>query len=397
MSERLRIITFTNLYPSAALPHHGTFVQERMQRVVAEQPDLELVVVNPLATVPRLLARGDYARTASTPEQETVSGVAVHHPRYFHLPGLSLGKQALRMARAALPVVEGLARGRRCVLDAHYVYPDGVAAVRVGTELALPCVVTARGSDVNVLAEHRVVAPQLRAAMHRARALLAVSDALRRRFAQVAGVGEDRVELVRNGVDLALFRPGDARAARAQLGLPVHGQFVLGVGRLVPAKGFDLLVRALAHLPAGVAVVLVGEGPQRKELQRLAPAQRLFVLGARSRAEVACAMRAADVFALPSAREGWPNVVTEALASGLPVVATAVGGIPEIIGDPVAGELVADDVAADVRAGVETLAAAIARQLARPRQRAAIASYAQRFAWDTPIARLRTVLRAAAS
>lgn len=385
MSERRRIVTFTNLFPSPALPHHGTFVQERMRRVVQDQDDLELTVVCPVPAVPRLLARGDQARVRGLPERADVDGVPVHFPRYFHLPGLSLGKQAERMARAALPVVRELVRGRASVLDAHYAYPDGVAAVHVGTELGVPCLVTARGSDVNVLAEHRVVAPQVREAMPRARALLAVSEALRQRFAQVADVADERVELVRNGVDLDVFRPGDRAAARRRLGLPDGVPLVLGVGRLVAGKGFHLAAAALGALP-GVHLVLVGEGPERRALARQAP-DRLHLLGNRGRSEVVLAMQACDVFVLPSAREGWPNVVTEALACGLPVVATAVGGIPEMIAEPLVGELVAP--------AAGPLAEAVARQLARTDPRAAIATHAQRFSWDAPIARLREVLRAA--
>lgn len=387
MSDRRRIITFSNLYPSAAMPRHGTFVQERMQRVVDGQDDLELTVVSPVPAVPRLLARGEHAAVRGLPACETVGGVLVHHPRYFHLPGLSLGRQAERMARAALPVVRELARGHRCVLDAHYVYPDGVAAVRIGVELRIPCLVTARGTDVNLLAAQAVVAPQVRAAMPQARALLAVSEALRQRFAAVAGVDASRVELVRNGVDLTRFQPGDATAARARLGLPDGVPLLLGVGRLVPGKGFHLAVQALPLLPPQVQLVLVGDGPEREGLRRAAPHGRLHLLGSRSRAEVALALQACDLLVLPSAREGWPNVVTEALASGLPVVATAVGGIPEIVAEAVAGELVG--------AEVEALAAAVRRQLQRGDCRRAIADYARRYSWDEPIARLRAVLRAA--
>jgi len=387
MSERLRIVTFTNLFPSAAAPQHGSFVQERMQRVVDGQPDLELVVVSPVPAVPRLLARGEAAALRRSPAHEDVAGTAVHHPRYFHLPGLSLGRQAERMAAAALPLVRELAAGRRCVLDAHYVYPDGVAAVRIATELRLPCLVTARGTDVNVLAGREAVAAQVRATMPAAYALLAVSAALRERFAAAAGVALERVEEVRNGVDLARFHPGDRRTARAELDLPPRAPLVLGVGRLVRSKGFHLAAAALSLLPAPAALVLVGDGPERARLQRLAPAGRLHLLGSRGRDDVARALRACDVLVLPSAREGWPNVVTEALASGLPVVATPVGGIPEIVADPVAGELVAPDAAA--------LAAALARQLARGDQRGTIAAYARRYSWDGPIARLRELLRAA--
>lgn len=384
MSAPRRVVTFTSLWPSPGQPHHGSFVQERMLRAVEGQDDLELVVVSPVAQPPAFWP-GTRARLRGAPEVETRDGIAVHRPRYFHLPGMSLRAQAGRVARAALPVVARLVEGRSAVVDAHYVYPDGVAAVRIARALGVPCIVTARGTDVNVIAAREVVAGQVREAMAQATRCFAVSDALRRRFAEVAGLDAARVEVLRNGVDLARFAPGDRAAARARLGLPADGRLVLGVGRLVAGKGFEHAARALHLLPEDVALVVVGDGPRRAALRRAAPPGRLHLLGARGRDAVAEAFRACDVFTLPSAREGWPNVVTEALASGLPVVATPVGGIPEILADPVAGELVPAEPAA--------LAAAISRQLARGDQRAAIAQFARRWSWDEPIARLRTVLR----
>src|SRR5262249_46820781 len=156
--------------------------------------------------------------------------------------GLSTARQARRMADAARPLLAELIRGDArersaprapCVIDAHYVYPDGVAALTLARELGVPCTVTARGSDLNVLAEIPAVARQIRDAAASAFALLAVSRPLCERFARVVGVAPEHVELVRNGVDLAAFPPGDAREARRRLGLPLEGTLVLGVGRLV--------------------------------------------------------------------------------------------------------------------------------------------------------------------
>ncbi len=385
MSGRRLIITFGNLYPSALRPQHGSFVQERMSRVVDGQADLELVVVNPVPRVPALLAFGEHRRLRACPSTETVAGVAVHHPAYFHLPGVSVARQAARIAKAALPVVRTLAAGRRAVLDAHYVYPDGVAAAAIARELALPCVVTARGTDVNVLAGWPRIAAQIRATAPAVGTWLAVSEALATRLRDVIGTP---VQVARNGVDFVRFAPGDRAAARARLGLPPDARLVLGVGRLVSGKAFHHAVAALAQLPADVALVLVGDGPERERLQRAAPPGRLHLLGPRGRDEVALAFQACDLFTLPSLREGWPNVVTEALASGLPVVATAVGGIPEIVSDPLAGELVPPDDAA-------ALAAALARRLSRPADRQAVRAFARRYSWDEPVDLLRSLLRAA--
>jgi hypothetical protein len=115
-----RLITFTNLFPSAAFPAHGTFVEDRMRRTAA-RTGLDWQVVAPVPRVPWPLRRGEYVRHAAQPDAELLGGVRVHPPRYFHLPGLSTARQAQRIERAALPLVRELARERPCVLDAHYV------------------------------------------------------------------------------------------------------------------------------------------------------------------------------------------------------------------------------------------------------------------------------------
>jgi glycosyltransferase involved in cell wall biosynthesis len=291
------------------------------------------------------------------------------------------------MAAGARAVVAGLAAAGPIVLDAHYLWPDGVAAAALAQELRVPFTLTARGSDLNLLAEDRGIAARIAGAAARAAGCWAVSRALAERFAVVAGLPRERIVVVRNGVDLERFRPGDQAAARAELGLPAGGRLVLGVGRLVPAKGFAVAAAALSDLPADVQLVLVGDGPQRAAIATAGGA-RVRCLGALPPDRVAVAYRAADVLVLPSEREGWPNVVTEALASGLRVVATRVGGIPEILGDggrvePVLGALVPPhDVAA--------LAAALRTVLAAPAQPAVVRRFAERHGWDEPVRFLAT-------
>ncbi len=152
MAVTPRIVTFTNLFPSARRPAHGRFVFERMRRV-ADATGFDWVVVNPLPRVPRLLRRATDAALDAEPDREEVMGVAVHRPRYRHFPGMSQNAQARRMASAALDTVAELCRDRVAVIDAHYLYPDGVAALRIAGQLGVACFVTARGTDLNVLAE----------------------------------------------------------------------------------------------------------------------------------------------------------------------------------------------------------------------------------------------------
>lgn len=375
-----RVITFTNLFPSQLRPQHGTFVYERMRQVLARL-GWDWQVICPVAKVPWFLCRDEDRLRRRLPKEEDFIGGRLHHVQYRHLPGVSLARQARTMAKAARPLLQELSRGHEVLVDAHYSYPDGVAAARLAEELGLPFVVTARGSDVNVLGAMPAVAGQL-AILAQARARLAVSADLAGRFA--AQLGGAQVEVVRNGVDLDFFQPGDEVAARLALGLPQEVPLILGVGRLVAGKGFHTLLQVLPALRAAdprlaaAEVVLIGDGPQRTDLMQMSVGGGLRLLGNQPREVVRQAMQAADLLALPSAAEGWPNVVTEALASGLPVVAHGVGGIPEILhGAPGAQVVQAGD--------VEGLVAGLVAALTQAPDRMQIRSFATRYSWEPSI------------
>jgi glycosyltransferase involved in cell wall biosynthesis len=386
------VLTFTNLFPSSVMPTHGIFVQERMTRVAAAMPEVDWQVVAPVPQVAWLVRNGLYKRWHTVPDREVVDSVVVHHPRFRHWPGLSARRQADAVAAGAIDLVRTLAKGRKVVLDAHYVWPDGIAAAVIARQLSLPFVMTARGTDINVLAKDSVIRARIAEAVPRAVRCYAVSRALADRFAHAAGLPMDHVEVARNGVDLERFRPGNAASARRELGLPANGRLLLGIGRQVAAKGFHLAAAALSQLPNDVRLVLVGDGPDRSVIQD-AGGDRVIFLGTQPPERVALACRACDLLVLPSEREGWPNVVTEALASGLRVVATRTGGIPEILGDPPPadgslGALIAEPDA-------DLLAAAIAAVLAVPAEPARVRQHAEQFGWESPVLQLCTIFRQA--
>jgi teichuronic acid biosynthesis glycosyltransferase TuaC len=388
------LLTFSNLFPSSVMPTHGLFVRERMQRVVARL-GVDWRVVSPVPHVAWLLRNGQYRRWQQVPREEVIDGVTVHRPRYRHWPGLSTRRQADAMAEGALATVQALAQGRRVVVDAHYLWPDGVAAATIAARLGLSYVLTARGSDLNVLAQDRRIAERIAAAARGAAACFGVSTALCERFGQVAGLPRERVRLARNGVDLSRFRPGDRRQARRELGLPEDGIVLLGVGRLVPGKGFHVAVAGLQQLAANVRLVLVGDGPESPAL-RESGGRRLVLLGAQPPDRVALALQAADLLVLPSEREGWPNVVTEALASGVRCVATAVGGIPEILQlAPEPGAFDAGRGALVAQNDPAGLAAAVQRLLAAPVDPAVVREFAGRYSWDEPVDQLASTFSAA--
>ena len=374
----VRLLTFSTLYPNAAQPNHGIFVENRLRHLVASGAATSTVVA-PVPWFPSRDARfGEWARCAAAPVEEMRHGLRVLHPRYAAPPrlGMYTGPWALlRAGRAALAQL--LAEGARFdAIDAHYLYPDGVAAMWLAREAGLPVVITARGSDTSQLPRFALPRRLIGAALREADALIAVSAGLAAGL-NALGAAPGKVTVLRNGVDLAAFAPPADRATlRADLGL--SGPVILSVGHLIERKAHHHAIGALAELP-GASLLIAGEGPERRALaalaERLGVAARVHMLGARPHAELAKLYGAADALVLASTREGWANVMLEAMACGTPVVAGPAWGSREAISTPEAG-LVLDEV------GPGPIAAALRRLLASPPARRATRAHAERFGWD---------------
>ncbi len=228
-------------------------------------------------------------------------------------------------------------------------------------------------------------------ASRRAAALIAVSKALAGRMAEL-GMPADRIRVLRNGVDPHVFSPMPRIDARRRLGLDESGPWVLGVGNIVHEKGFDLLVRAVALL-GGAKLLIVGEGPGRASLRnlalRIAPG-RVEFRDSMPQAELRCVYSACDVIGLPSLREGWPNVLLEAMACGTPVVASPVGGVAEMIDAGAPSALASDRTP-------ESWAQAIRVWIDDPPAQGRVREHALRFQWTEVIDEQCAVYEAAAS
>ncbi len=324
---------------------------------------------------------GEYAKYASVPRTEIRHGLEVVHPRYFVVPKRP-NWQPSAYFRAAKNEVERLrSRGWDFdVIDCHYVYPDGVAAARLGRLLGKPVVVSARGSDLNLIADLPGPKQQIRAAIPAIDRLITVSAALGER-AKAIGFPADRIAVLRNGVDDQVFQPVDGSAWRERA---AGAKFVIAsVGNLIPLKGHDLVIQALQSIP-DAHVLIAGQGPERGALEALAGRigvrERVHLVGTMPQDQLKALYSAADVLVLASEREGWPNVLLEAMACGTPVVATNVGGIPEIVTQPVAGRV------APARTA-ESLAACLRDLLANRADRATVRAYAQTYSWDDTISK----------
>ncbi len=378
MAAPIRLLTFTTLFPHAGLPNQGVFVENRLRHLVGTGRATSTV----LAPVPWFPSRhprfGAWARFALAEAEEWRHGLRVLHPRYAVLPKIGMSAAPAALYAAAKRSLAQLLRQGLVVdlIDSHYLYPDGVVAVALGRRFGLPVVMTARGSDVTQLPDFPGPRRMIRGAMARADAMISVSAGLK--DAMVAlGADPARVTVLRNGVDLRQFRPPpDRAAARTALGL--DGPTLLSVGHLIPRKRHHLAIEALALLP-GWRLLLVGEGPERARLEELAArlgvAGRVRLEGPQPHAALGRFYGAADLLVLASIREGWANVLLEAMACGTPVVASDIPGNPEVVRERTAGLIVPANTAAGFAEAVQAL-------WRDPPARDAVRRYAERFSWD---------------
>lgn len=373
----MKILTFSTLFPNREQPGHGIFVETRLRHLVASG-QVDARVIAPVPWFPLKHARfGRYGAFARAPQQENRSGITVLHPRYPVLPKVGTNITPYLLARwARASVARLLDEGFDFdLIDAHYFYPDGVAATMLGKYFNKPVVITARGSDLTLFPKFKVPRKLIMEAAGNAAAIITVCNALRDEALSL-GADPSKVVSLRNGVDLQLFQPVERDAVRARLGLT--GFTLLAVGHLVPVKAQHLAVSALAELP-DVRLLIAGHGPERAMLEQLAErlgvASRVSFLGALPQAQLRDYYGAADALVLPSEREGWANVLLESMACGTPVIASRVWGTPEVVAAPEAGLLMAERTPAALAGAVRALRAANI-------DRAATRRYAERFSWD---------------
>lgn len=373
----IRLLTFTTLYPNAAAPNHGVFVENRLRHLV-ETGEASATVLAPVPWFPSTNPRfGAYARAAAAPRTEQRAGLTVLHPRYLSIPRIGMSAApSLLYATASRALARLLHEGHHFdAIDAHYFYPDGVAAVWLGRRFNLPVVITARGSDITQFPQHAVPRRLISRAARAADAVITVSHGLRRALIAL-DVPASHITVLRNGVDLALFQPQEPVVARAAYGMT--GPTLLSVGALIERKGHALTIEALRDLP-GWHLAIAGEGPDRAALLALAEhfgvTGRLRLLGAVPHTSLPALYSAADMSILSSSREGWANVLLESMACGTPVVASPIPGNDEVVRESDAGLIAAARTPAAIADAVRRLAATLPG-------RAATRAYAENFSWE---------------
>jgi teichuronic acid biosynthesis glycosyltransferase TuaC len=381
----LRVLTLSSLFPDATRPVFGPFV-ERQTLGLAAHPDVEVRVVAPIGIPPWPLSQhSHYGPVSSLPDEEVWKGLEIRRPRFKHLPGTGGRFDPAMMARALLPLLRDMRETFPFdVIDAQYFFPDGPAAILLGKALGVPVSIKARGSDLHYWGVRSGTRAMVVDAGRKASGLLAVSAALKADMVAL-GMPGDHIRVHYTGVDLSMFQIVDRAAAKARQGLA--GPVMISIGTLNERKGHRLVIEALRQFP-DATLMLIGQGPDRAALEGLARKmgveQRVKFLGLRPHDALPGLLAAADVMVLASASEGLANVWVEALACGVPIVITNVGGAREVLDRPEAGRLIRRDVGA--------IGDAVADILANPPDRAATRQTAERFTWEANTAALHAHL-----
>lgn len=375
-SGPIRTLTLTSLFPNDAQPRHGIFTQHRIKHLIATNRVCTTVIA-PVPWAPRALRRlSRYRPYTDVAKHGRRHDIDIYYPRYVSIPRIGMNVAPFLYALTAfLSLLRKPFRRQIDVIDSYYIFPDGIAAALLGKLLNKPVILTAYGSDVNVIPSYYLPRQMIRWACGQADAVTTVCEALKESLVAV-GVDPRKVHVIRHGVDLQLFKPSGRREAlRQRFGF--NRRTLLTVGHLIELKGHHIVIEALEHLP-DTDVVIVGHGPMEQELEDLARRRgledRVRLLGHVSQEHLPAYYEAADALVLASSREGIANVLVEALACGTPVVTTRVGGAAEVITSPVAGRLVSARTP-------EAVAEALDDLFQHMPQRGHTRHFAERFTW----------------
>ncbi len=322
----MRVLTFTSLYPNKIEPGLGIFVKARMDHFDLIE-NTEHKVIAPVQYLPLLglIPGSRFHSNNQVPSQEIQGNIPVYHPRYMTIPGTNLINVASAMMKAADIMLPDIYPNDETfdLVDGHYLYPDGVAAYRLAKKHGKPLILTARGSDVNFWMEQKQPKRSILQAIDYARQVICVSHALKDRLIE-HGVSEEKLTVIMNGVDRSLFNAKDKGA----------GKYLLSVGNLVPLKGHEYILKALVKLTQE-RLTIIGSGELENSLKNLAYrlniSDRVSFLSNVPHRDLPAYYGQAKCTILMSSMEGMPNVVLESLACGTPVIATNVGGLPEVI------------------------------------------------------------------
>lgn len=382
---KCHLVLYTTLFPTLREPSREIFTAQLAQALSRHYRVTVIYPIPWLATLPGFRRLGVYRKYAGEPFHYNKGDIEVYHPRHLIVRGLPLILHSWFQSVACARLLQRLHRQDRIhAINAHWAYPDGVAAAHLARTIGCPILVTALGSDINVSGEFPRRRQQISQMLKSVEAASGVSRALAARLIAL-GAPPHRTHYLPNGVNKQIFSlaPLEQRELLCnELGLNPSRKYLLFVGRLHPVKGLRFLIEALSILNQASRLnfetLLIGSGELESELKADIRARALEnvvrLVGSIDHSAVPNWLRIGDAFCLPSLMEGMPNVVLEALACGLPIVATRVGALPDVVNSESGILVPAGDAAA--------LAQAIGEVMERAWDRGLIASSAGTPDWN---------------
>ncbi len=332
----MKILEVCQEFPNRYYPQLGTFIKQSIDSIAKQKVNVTVVSPKPIV-IP--FSAFPYHNFSKLPQIEHTEKYDLHYPRYLYivpkkyfypLTGISY---AYFISRYAIKNI----KPKPDLLHAHFSYPDGFGMIGLAKKWKVPFVISALGTlERKVAYEGSYTSRQIFEAMNCADKVLSVSEDLKNHIVNL-GISEDKVSVVPNGVDIEKFKPAGKEYARNMLNLPQDKKIVLFVGALKKIKGVDYLIEAAkSFLDTNISLYMVGrDDGMKKSLEKRAHELKIDnhikFTGPVNHEDIPLWLSASDILVLPSLSEGRPNVILEAFACEVPVVATNVGGVPELM------------------------------------------------------------------
>lgn len=373
----MKILVITNLFPNKLEPERATY---NRQQVCMLSKFCEIKVLAPIAWYPFKCSFDKNIKISDIPNKEIIDGIEVFHPKYFMIPKVGRSLYGiLFFFSILLPILKIYGSFKFDVIFATWAYPDSFASVLISKFLKMPIITKVHGTDINEYSQYWLRRRMISFTLNNSDKVISVSKALKKRMIEI-GVRSEKIKVIYNGINSNIFRPLDRIQTRKELGISLDKKVILFVGNLRPVKGLDYLIDAFTQIAksGNIQLIIIGEGELRKHLEdkirKYNIQDYIYMPGNRPHNEITKWMNASDLLCLPSLSEGVPNVILESLSCGVPVVASNVGGIPEII--------ISSDYGITVEPGnTSELKKALLECLVKTWNRDLIHVYSNKFSW----------------
>jgi glycosyltransferase involved in cell wall biosynthesis len=349
MDKSLKVLVISDWYPNNFNPINGIFVHNQLSRLV--DCGVDITVVSPVPWSSRFfsLMKRKWERYLKIDKKAEIDGIRVEYPRYLRPPGLWFYPYSgitcfLGIKKTVKNIYQ---RSPFDLIYTNALIPSGYAGCLLARKLNLPSVCYIGESDLGYLNFSKLSSERMRYVILNSSGLISVSKHERDRIREIAHPRKP-IEVIYRGTNTNVFKPLNTNLElKRKLLLPDDSPVVTFVGHLIRRKGIHDLLNAFSLVTVKLPkahLLIVGDGPERDNLEalssRMGIRKRVIFAGLVRNEEIPSYYSITDVMAFPSYAEGLPNAVVEAIACGVPVVATNVGGIPEIITPSINGFLV---------------------------------------------------------